>query len=362
MINRSLVTRRGGVRYVSRLRGAAGVLAVFALLAVSQFLGVVEPASAQPPTTTVLVPSNDSTVSGTMVVLVASTSSGTTQVQFVLEWGTQKRTVIGTAVATIYGWIALWNSTTVPNGTYRLRSIAHATDVRGTSKAITVTVDNPPPTTSIVIPSNNATVSGIEVLDAVATSAVSQVQYEVSGGPSNLNDQVVATATPTIYGWIAQWDTTSVPDGTYTLQSVASYSGGVSGSSLGISITVAPTVSFAASVEFPFSSGQAVGVVLNQPATDTVQVDFVSADGPPVTIQCCQWIGAASSFTPSSGTVTFAPGQTSATITLTVSPTTVSGCSILAPRCFPSVTLTLVNPTNVVLGSTSSTNVFYSGP
>jgi hypothetical protein len=105
-----------------------------------------------------------------------------------------------------------------------------------------------------------------------------------------------------------------------------------------------------------------VGVDLNQPASDTVQVDFTSADGPEETIRCCGWIGAASSFSPGSGTVTFAPGQTSATITLTVSPTTVSGCSIVVPACYPSETMTLVNPTNAVLGPPSATNVFYQAP
>jgi hypothetical protein len=35
------------------------------------------------------------------------------------------------------------------------------------------------------------------------------------------------------------FDTTTVPNGTYTLQSVASYAGGVTGTSPGIAITVA---------------------------------------------------------------------------------------------------------------------------
>ena len=62
------------------------------------------------------------------------------------------------------------------------------------------------------------------------------VRYELSGGA--LSDQVIATATPTIYGWLAQWNTTSVPNGTYTMQSVASYAGGISGESPGVSIVV----------------------------------------------------------------------------------------------------------------------------
>ena len=52
---------------------------------------------------------------------------------------------------------------------------------------------------------------------------MSAVQFELSGGA--LSDQVIATATPTIYGWLAQWDTTSVPNGAYALQSVSTSSG-----------------------------------------------------------------------------------------------------------------------------------------
>jgi hypothetical protein len=49
---------------------------------------------------------------------------------------------------------------------------------------------------------------------------------------------VVASGSPTLYGWLANWDTRSVPNGVYTLQSVASYGGEVSGTSPGITITV----------------------------------------------------------------------------------------------------------------------------
>jgi hypothetical protein len=65
---------------------------------------------------------------------------------------------------------------------------------------------------------------------------VTKVVYELTGG--TLNDTVIATATPTIIGWLAGWNSTTVANGTYTLQSVASYPGGVSGTSPGITIMV----------------------------------------------------------------------------------------------------------------------------
>ena len=40
------------------------------------------------------------------------------------------------------------------------------------------------PNTFVAIPSNNATVSGTsQILDAGASSGVTQVQYEITGGP-----------------------------------------------------------------------------------------------------------------------------------------------------------------------------------
>lgn len=95
----------------------------------------------------------------------------------------------------------------------------------------------PPPTTTVLLPSNGAAVSGTRGLDATASAGVVQVQYVLTGG--SLNDSVVATATsPTYYGWTASFDSTKVPNGTYTLQSVASYGGEITGSSPGITITV----------------------------------------------------------------------------------------------------------------------------
>ena len=125
----------------------------------------------------------------------------------------------------------------MPNGTYTLQSVATVGGLTGTSPGITVTVNNSPPTTTVVLPANGATLSGTQALDATTSSGVTGVTYELSGG--SLSDSVIATATPTIYGWLASWNSTSVPNGTYTLQSVATYRGGVSGTSAALSITVA---------------------------------------------------------------------------------------------------------------------------
>jgi mannosyltransferase len=94
--------------------------------------------------TTVVVPSSGATISGTNATLIASQSAyGTTKVQFVLSDGSYAKTVIGTAVLTNYGDYLPWNTTSVPNGTYSIRSVI--TDERGRSSdstAVTIKVDN----------------------------------------------------------------------------------------------------------------------------------------------------------------------------------------------------------------------------
>ena len=92
--------------------------------------------------------------------------------------------MIATATPTIYGWLAAWNTTTVPNGSYTLQSVASSGGMSGTSPGITVTVNNSSPTTTVVLPSNGASLTGTPALDATASSGVTKVQYELSGGVS----------------------------------------------------------------------------------------------------------------------------------------------------------------------------------
>jgi hypothetical protein len=90
-----------------------------------------------------------------------------------------------------------------------------------------------------LIPSNGASVSGVGVvLDAGAPGnvGVTKVEFHLTGG--SLNNALIATASPTYYGWIASWNSTTVPDGTYTLQSEAYDAGGNPGISPAISVTV----------------------------------------------------------------------------------------------------------------------------
>jgi len=192
-----------------------------------------------PPTTSVLIPSSGTQVSGGAQMLDASASPGVSSVTYEITGGSLSNQDVATATHTNYGWIGYWNTTAFPNGDYTLQSVAsYPNGVSAPSAPVTITVNNPPPTTSVLTPSSGATVSGgAQILDASASPGVTAVTYELTGG--SLTDQVVATATPTYYGWISRWNTTGVPNGSYTLQSVASYPDGVSAPSAPLTITVA---------------------------------------------------------------------------------------------------------------------------
>jgi hypothetical protein len=100
--------------------------------------------AAPTPVTAVLAPKSGATLKGGLyLVAAASDSYGITKVVFRLTGGTLHGAVIATAAPETFGWFGGWNTTTVPNGTYRLQSVA--TDGAGgtaQSASITVTVAN----------------------------------------------------------------------------------------------------------------------------------------------------------------------------------------------------------------------------
>ncbi len=193
-----------------------------------------------PPSTTVLIPSNGTTLSGTAAPLDASASNATS-VQFWLLGGSYGYSghLIGTATLTSYGWLYSWNTSTVANGSYALLSEAFNSSGSAFSPGVSITVDNAPyPTTKVIIPSNGATLSGTAAtLDASASNATS-VQFWLLGGSYGYSGHLVGTATLTTYGWLYSWNTKTVVNGSYALLSEALNSGG-SAFSAGVSITVA---------------------------------------------------------------------------------------------------------------------------
>ena len=106
-----------------------------------------------------------------------------TKVQYELRGNGLTNKIIGTGTPTAYGWLAQWNTATVTNGVYSLQSVATGA-AKGTSAVVTITVANAAPTTSVVLPTTNATLRGSQYLDATAISGtIALLLRSNRGGP-----------------------------------------------------------------------------------------------------------------------------------------------------------------------------------
>jgi len=92
-----------------------------------------------PPVVMITSPTNNSTVSGNAVNLIANATddAGVSRVEFFVN-----EISIGVDTNGSDGWSYLWNSTSVANGTYTVRATATDTSGQTTSSSITVTVSN----------------------------------------------------------------------------------------------------------------------------------------------------------------------------------------------------------------------------
>ncbi len=95
-----------------------------------------------PPTTNVIIPSNGATLSGS--TLLDASASNATSVEFRLFGGIYgyAAPVVCTATPTLYGWLCVWNTVTVPNGSYVLLSEAFNSAGHGFSSGVFITVKN----------------------------------------------------------------------------------------------------------------------------------------------------------------------------------------------------------------------------
>ena len=196
-----------------------------------------------PPSVAVLLPAGGATVSsGVWLDAGASSPIGVTSVRFEVSGGSIVDQTVGMGAPTIDGWIGGMDSTLVPNGTYVLQAVA--TDAAGTqavSAGVLITVDNHPLASQVLLPTGGSVLHGSVVLAASSTGMHDDVGSvfvleSASGGPTLIADGVL-----TPYGWLARWDSTSIPNGTYQLFSVAIDVTGAGAVSAPVSVTVANT-------------------------------------------------------------------------------------------------------------------------
>ena len=132
-----------------------------------------------------------------------------------------------------------WDTTTVPDGPYTLRCVAYnAMGNAATSAGVPVVVDNTPPSATLTVPASGASLKGDQALDCSASDSggVAGVTFRLTGG--SFSDALIATGTLTYYGWIATWDTATVPDGAYQVNCDATDTAGNIGVSAGVPVGV----------------------------------------------------------------------------------------------------------------------------
>jgi sulfur relay (sulfurtransferase) DsrF/TusC family protein len=197
------------------------------------------------PTVSVIIPANNATVSGTVMISAsASDNVGVSKVEF-YEDG-----VLLTAT-NVAPYSYNWNTATVANGTHSLTAKAYdaSTNV-GQSSIVAVTVSNSSldttaSTVSITAPANNATVRGTVSVIASATDniGVVKVEFYVNG---------VLKKTDTAAPYTFNWNTTTLVDGSYTLLAKAYDAANNIGQSSNVTVTLnnpdttAPTISITA--------------------------------------------------------------------------------------------------------------------
>jgi len=201
-----------------------------ALLAILSFAWAAPPwVLAWPPTVTITSPMSGSFVRGT--ITIRASASGETDiagVQFFVDG-----VALGAEDA-IPPYDIAWDTTTVAEGSYILTAVAR--DIAGetaTSAAVTVTVDNTPPTVAITSPAHDATVRGTVTVAASASdnTAVVGVRFLVNSEQIGVED----TTAP----YEVVWDTTAVADGTHLLFAEARDAAGNFGNAPAVHVTVA---------------------------------------------------------------------------------------------------------------------------
>jgi hypothetical protein len=148
--------------------------------------------------------------------------------------GLQTRTVFADTAqdrVEVYGFQIDWNSCNqFPASVGAVPQEFH------TCRLKKVSTSKLPPITQVLRPANGDHLVGHQNLAAIAFAAVGlrKVEFSISGDGRTVN----ARATLSFYGWLGVWNTKSVPNGMYTVHSVAYGNNGLVTVSPGVAVEV----------------------------------------------------------------------------------------------------------------------------
>ncbi len=184
-----------------------------------------------PPNISITSPANGAALSGPVTISASvAAASGIRSVQFQVD-GVSLGTPLISAPYSIS-----WNTNNATNGSHTITAVA--VDLVGnstTSTGVAVTVSNkvvPPPTVSLTSLASGAVLTGSVTIAATASGqlSIASVQFKIDG----INVGGAVSASP----YSILWNTTGATNGKHTITAVATDSGGNTGTSSGISVTV----------------------------------------------------------------------------------------------------------------------------
>lgn len=214
----------------------SAVRAVDGLTATSPQISLVVPDQTPTYTITFVSPKTGSTVTDA-VALTAGVNRAVDSLTFVvtppnggglLELKTNFDSKNGT-------WVGSWNTAEYPNGTYTIVAHAFHAAVMELSDPLTITVANaaPPPVFSVSLraPASGGSVKGVTTLSSVTNLAATGLTYVVSDATGAPVASLNAAPSNGSMQWDAQWDTTAVPNGTYSVVAKSIRTGAEAGTS-----------------------------------------------------------------------------------------------------------------------------------
>jgi len=162
-----------------------------------------------PPTVTITSPYAGAAVpTGLILRARASDDFAVTGVRFFVDG-----VAIGNKLVIAPYWVA-WDTSTVAEGPHTLTVVAHDAAGNTGSADIPVAVDRTPPAVAVTSPANGTTVSGMVTISADVSDKVGVDPVWFSANGVSLGED----ATPP---YEIVWDTTLIPDGSYTLKVAA---------------------------------------------------------------------------------------------------------------------------------------------
>jgi hypothetical protein len=218
-----------------------------------------------PPTATITLPPDWSYAHGTVPVTV-NVSGGTAPFTAQLVIDGTATTVTGTGPAPI---VVSWDTTKVADGSHTLAaSVVDAQGRGSTSAAIHQTVDNTPPSASLISPTQSQRVNGPVNFQVNASDAfgVKQVQFLVDGAP--VGAPLTAPDSGQQYLYSMSYDTTQLAVGMHTVKVTVTDNAGNTTTTPAVSIQTGPIVTPVATITVPPDWTYARGTV---PVTVTVQ-------------------------------------------------------------------------------------------